>query len=771
MTKTAQKNTARNSRTTKSRKDDIKFDIIGLSLMAVSILGFAGIFTSAVGTVGSLIEEWIGSITGKGYILFLILLMISGIKLILREKWQINDRFWGFVILFGSFQIFLHRNIPLLESFPAGLQGKGGGILGAALGYAIKYCFGTVGTSILLIFLSLVGVTLCSGASLKELFVNTCLKIKSSIISLWSLIINFLFTEVEDCEKPTNKKIIKGVTKGKSLSDKNPLPLIDSIDDASNEQPIIEVAQPTSETLNQEEELQPPEEPQALLANTSETVQLVNTDSGAKEYHLPPLSILTPLQVQGENNAGKDINKKIKVLEQILESFGIKAKVVHVAVGPSITRYELQPPPGIKVSKIVGLADDIALGMACAGVRIEAPIPGKAAVGIEIPNGETASVSLREILENTAFKNTPSRLTIALGKDIAGSVVTADLAKMPHMLIAGATGAGKSVCINTLICSILYKATPDEVKFLMVDPKMVELANYNGIPHLVSPVVTNAKKAAGALNWVVREMESRYDLFAATGVRDITRFNEFCRETDQENAQNPLPYIVVIIDELADLMMVAPADVEDSICRLAQMARAAGIHLVVATQRPSVDVITGLIKANIPSRISFAVSSQTDSRTILDMGGAEKLLGKGDMLFYPVGAAKPIRLQGAYLSDQDVEKLVDFLKDQARPVYNDNVLQEQPDSEKVEIKESDELLPEAAKIFIESGTASISMLQRRFRIGYSRAARLVDIMERQGIVGGFEGSKPRAVLMTMEQYQQTFEKNELSPDKVKTAAS
>jgi len=489
-----------------------------------------------------------------------------------------------------------------------------------------------------------------------------------------------------------------------------------------------------------------------------------------KEYHMPPLALLNPPQSSGENSVGRDITGRINKLEQILESFNIKAKVINVSVGPAITRYELQPPPGIKVSKIVSLSDDIALGMATTGVRIEAPIPGKAAVGIEVPNIEVDMVTLRELLETREFTGSPSRLTVAFGKDIAGTPILADLAKMPHLLIAGATGSGKSVCVNTLICSILFKAAPDEVKFLMVDPKMVELANYNDIPHLVSPVVTDAKKAAGALRWAVREMESRYDRFAATGVRDITRYNALFGEFELEPGQTPMPYIVLIIDELADLMMVAPADVEDSICRLAQMARAAGIHLVVATQRPSVDVITGLIKANIPSRVSFAVSSQIDSRTILDMGGAEKLLGKGDMLFFPVGAAKPVRVQGAFLSDKEVENLVDFLKDQARPDYNDEVLQEHPGNETVETEDSDELLPQAAKIFIESGTASISMLQRRLHVGYSRAARLVDIMERRGIVGGFEGSKPRAVLMTMEQYHHVFESKPAEPAENRTAS-
>ena len=388
-----------------------------------------------------------------------------------------------------------------------------------------------------------------------------------------------------------------------------------------------------------------------------------------EDFKLPPLEILQFPTRLNSQRMNKDITDNVKTLEETLENFGVKARVTQVSRGPSITRYEIQPAPGIKVSRIVNLADDIALSLAALQVRIEAPIPGKAAVGIEVPNEEIATVALREVLETHLFRESASKLTIALGKDIAGNPIVADLAKMPHLLIAGATGSGKSVCMNAIITSILFKARPDEVKLLMIDPKVVELSNFNGIPHLISPVVTDTKKAATSLRWVVHEMENRYELFAALGVKDIMRYNQVRRPEDGKEKFPLLPYIVVLIDELADLMMVAPADVEDAICRLAQMARAAGIHLVVATQRPSVDVITGVIKANITSRIAFAVSSQTDSRTILDMGGAERLLGRGDMLFYPTGMAKPLRVQGVYVSDQDVEKLVNFLKEQKKPQY------------------------------------------------------------------------------------------------------
>lgn len=403
-------------------------------------------------------------------------------------------------------------------------------------------------------------------------------------------------------------------------------------------------------------------------------------------------------------------------------------------------------------------------------MRIEAPIPGKAAVGIEIPNKTTSMVCLRELIESDAFQKSKSKLTVALGKDISGQAVVTDLSKMPHLLIAGSTGSGKSVCINTLINSILYKATPDEVKFLMVDPKKVELGNYNGIPHLISPVVTDAKKAASALRWAVSEMDRRYEVFANQGVKDMPRFNKLSEEriaaaqTEEEKAAiEIMPYIIVLIDELADLMMVAPADVEDAICRLAQLARAAGIHLVVATQRPSVDVITGIIKANMPSRIAFAVSSQTDSRTILDMGGAEKLLGRGDMLFYPTGMPKPQRVQGVYVSDKEIERIVDAVKVQGQPVYNEEIGTAAINTEKEAEQEEawDDLIPEATKLFIENGQASISLLQRRFRVGYTRAARIVDQMEQRGLVGPYEGSKPRQIKVTMSQYMDMVENGEL----------
>lgn len=491
----------------------------------------------------------------------------------------------------------------------------------------------------------------------------------------------------------------------------------------------------------------------STISTTEDTAQVAVSKDGQihrtydRPYHFPSLDILA--KGKGSQSNGEEVAQNAMMLENVLSNFGITAKVVNATQGPTVTRYEIEPAPGVKVSRIVNLTDDIALNLAAQHIRMEAPIPGKSAIGIEVPNKTTEAVHLRDVLDCSDFKDARGGIPVGLGKDIAGKPVITDLAKMPHLLVAGTTGSGKSVCVNTLISSILFSRKPEEVKLLLIDPKMVELSIYNGIPHLMAPVVTDMKKAAAVLRWVVREMEARYKAFAASGKRDIKSYNE-------AHPKAAMPLIVLIIDELADLMMTAPDDIEESISRLAQMARAAGIHMVLATQRPSVNVITGSIKANVPSRISFAVGSQIDSRTILDMAGAEKLLGKGDMLFAPIGANKPIRVQGAFISDDEVEKLVEFVKAQREPEYDNTVTQE---AEKEAEKESsddndvyrDELLERAVNLVMESGQASVSMLQRRFRIGYTRAARLVDTMEDLKIVGPSMGSKAREILMSPEQ--------------------
>lgn len=505
------------------------------------------------------------------------------------------------------------------------------------------------------------------------------------------------------------------------------------------------------------EENNPPAPADTAVSKELDTAKRLQA---TESYIYPPVYLLK----EGARPDGQDLSGELKANAQLLvdalASFGVQTRIIDISRGPSVTRYELQPSAGVKISKITNLADDIALNLATSGVRIEAPIPNKAAVGIEVPNRKVSIVPIRDIIDSDAFRKAQNGVTMCLGKDIAGTVCVADIAKMPHMLIAGATGSGKSVCINSIIMSILYKYSPEEVRLLMVDPKVVELGVYNGIPHLLVPVVTDPRKAAGALNWAVSEMLGRYKLFADNSVRDMNGYNRLAEEQPDRGLAK-MPQIVIIIDELADLMIAAQNEVEDAICRLAQMARAAGMHLVIATQRPSVDVITGVIKANIPSRIAFAVSSQVDSRTILDAGGAEKLLGKGDMLFFPVGAAKPVRIQGCFVSDKEVEKVVSFIKGSQTADYDDQILEEierQAASDKSApgggggFDADDEMLPAAIECVVETGQASTSLLQRKLKLGYARAARIIDEMESRGIVGPFEGSKPRQVLISRQQW-------------------
>jgi len=627
----------------------------------------------------------------------------------------------------------------------------------------VKY-FDLVGSYIILTSLLIIAVVLFTGLSLAELCRTFFARLTSTAQKMGQTISNFIFEEIEEEPETGETVIINNPIKGAKTQKE------EKVDEKGAEAGRGEGKSGEEEGDGYSDGRQKNPSKKDEDEHTS-----IIFPTGSKAYQLPSTALFSPGKPNERQGASeKEINGKIKILEETLSSFGINARIIQVTVGPAITRYEIQPPAGIKVSRIVGLADDIALAMAAPQVRIEAPIPGRAAIGIEIPNRKISTVHLSELLESKEFKQSPSRLTVALGKDIAGTPIVADLTQMPHLLVAGSTGSGKSVCINTMVSSILFKATPEEVKFILIDPKMVELTTYNGIPHLITPVVTNPKKAAGILHWAVKEMEKRYESFAANGVKDISRYNELFRDKKHAGAEKPeesgedgvnngpMPLIIVIIDELADLMMIAPAEVEDSICRLAQMARAAGMHLVVATQRPSVDVITGLIKANIPSRISFAVSSQMDSRTILDAGGAEKLLGRGDMLYFPVGASKPLRVQGAYLSDKEVEALTTFLENQSKPVFDEAVAEAKLPEKKNNFlaEEDDELLPQAVQLFIEKGSASVSLLQRRFRIGYTRAARLVDIMEQRGIVGKFDGSKPRPILMTTEQYKRAFASKE-----------
>lgn len=589
-------------------------------------------------------------------------------------------------------------------------------------------------------------------------------------------------------KKRTDKHAV-GVSFATTLTGKSPD--MKEIAPEPAEEPVPEPEESPSFVINRAEPAPDVEEAEQFAEEPYEPVRESKKKSGAmaaaemervaaavaadeakpkKAYHFPPMNLLKRgNKTSGESDA--HLRETAMKLQQILQNFGVSVTVTNVSCGPAVTRYELQPEMGVKVSKIVGLTDDIKLNLAAADIRIEAPIPGKAAVGIEVPNKENSAVMLRDLLETAEFKNSQSKISFAAGKDIAGKVVVADIAKMPHLLIAGATGSGKSVCINTLIMSILYKASPEEVKLIMIDPKVVELSVYNGIPHLMIPVVTDPKKAAGALNWAVAEMMRRYQAFAEQNVRDMKGYNEKAASSPAIDGEElkMMPQIVIIVDELADLMMVAPGDVEEAICRLAQLARAAGIHLVVATQRPSVNVITGLIKANMPSRIAFSVSSGVDSRTIIDMNGAEKLLGKGDMLFYPSGYQKPARVQGAFVTDKEVQSVVEYLKNHNGDADYDNEIVQHVNTSEIgtgqglgagsEENERDMYFTEAGRLIIDKDKASIGMLQRTFKIGFNRAARIMDQLCEAGVVGGEEGTKPRKVLMSKEEFEQYMGEN------------
>ena len=665
-------------------------------------------------------------------------------------------------------------------TFRTGLQeslgGEGGGVLGFLVAFAFLKLFGSVasylvaGLSLMLLLLYVTDFPFAyMGTKIKALFSLTSRrpqngqknKAEKQAVSMAPLPMEVSPKAVLPvAEKETEKKLIPILNnfefestkspREKEQEKKEPAEILSFPVIAEGENKVISIAEKKKEKMKEKEKIQ-----EEVAEGEDFTLKGPEKGKTAQAYSYPSLEILKQNESSRKNDE-EMINQRARILESTLENFGVKGKVVGVSCGPAITRYEFMPAPGIKVSKIVNLTDDIALSMATSGVRI-APIPGKNAIGLEIPNTHNSSVAIRSVLESQDFRKSNSKLSVALGKDIAGKPVIADLKKMPHLLVAGATGSGKSVCMNSIISSILFNASPDEVKLILVDPKMVELTVYNGIPHLITPVVTDPKKAASALRWAVKEMENRYQIFSVAGVKSIEVYNENMDKGGQPEGK--LPFIVVMIDELSDLMMVAPADVEDAICRIAQMARAAGIHLVIATQRPSVNVITGIIKANIPSRIAFAVSSQVDSRTILDMNGAEKLLGKGDMLYYPAGVPKPFRVQGVFISDEEIENLVMEIKAKGVPRYDERVISqelEQEDGEGAGEEEEDELIPEAAKLFIENGQASISILQRRFRIGYNRAARIIDQMERKGIIGGYEGSKPRQILINLDDFDNIF---------------
>ena len=690
-------------------------------------------------------------------------------------------------------QINIEQNISdiVKDAYALGANNIGGGALGTIAAVPLFKLLGKVGTIILSIGLALIMFSITFGIDISKIISNWIeAGVEKSKEKRESRIV--AREELDDKEELARAEIRKEGKRAKTIKE-NRKAYLEVEDDKNNEvvpeqikinlngRTIEEDASGRKKFKHAKNDIVPLEienkqkmEPDYIEGNlfkkeeekkeekVKEVLQLEHAVAVEDEhYEYPPVELLSKGTKKAIKGGAKALTDVATRLQKTLYSFGVQAKVENVSVGPAITRYELKPAEGVRVSKIANLADDIALNLAAETIRIEAPIPGKQAVGIEVPNTEKETVHFRDVVESDAFQDSKSKLSVALGKDVAGNMKIADIAKMPHALIAGATGSGKSVCINTIITSIIYKAKPSEVKFVMVDPKVVELSVYNGIPHLLIPVVTDPKKAAGALAWAVQEMDNRYNVFAQKGVRDLKGYNALA---EKEEGTGTLPQIVIIIDELADLMMVAAKEVEDSICRLAQKARAAGMHLIIATQRPSVDVITGIIKANIPSRIAFAVSSQVDSRTILDQVGAEKLLGKGDMLFYPSGAPKPVRVQGAFVSDEEVEKIVSFVKSNGVATYNEDILDSIENSNKTDKELADEaaageddtdpLLRDAIDVVVETGQASTSFIQRRFKVGYARAGRIIDQMEERGIISGYQGSKPRQVLMTLERLQE-----------------
>ena len=795
---------AKKRRYKKRKKTASRLDVAVVTLIVLSILLAVLIYTKS-GTVGIKLNEVLGGIMGImqyvlpiGGIAIAIKLASDGREEITSKLVQYGVAIVALAIVFSVFQISAgeldsskEMSEVVKDAYYYGTQGQGGGAIGAVGGVILAKLLGNVGAVIFCIGIAVILLVFTFGINLSDMINMFMDKIEEKREERFERKEELSKEREKDEEQETpsqrrkrlreERKVKQELAKLEKQEKQDPMDnqikinfggrIVESGDekpglkkyDHSNDDLEPLTKQSKKKMMEAKEEMQPDVIDSNLFKEVEEqkedkkkaVLQLEHSVVVEDEhYEYPPVELLSKPGKKTLKGGAKALTDTATRLQKTLYSFGVSAKVENVSVGPAITRYELKPAEGVRVSKIANLADDIALNLAAETIRIEAPIPGKQAVGIEVPNKEKEVVHFREIIESKEFKENKSKLTVGLGKDVAGNVQLADIAKMPHVLIAGSTGSGKSVCINTIITSIIYNAKPSEVKFVMVDPKVVELSVYNGIPHLLIPVVTDPKKAAGALAWAVQEMDDRYNKFAEKGVRDLKGYN---KAIEKENELGKLPQIVIIIDELADLMMVAKNDVEDAICRLAQKARAAGMHLVIATQRPSVDVITGLIKANVPSRIAFAVSSQVDSRTILDCIGAEKLLGKGDMLFFPSGAPKPSRVQGAFVSDDEVEKIVSFIKSNGTATYSEDILESIENNNKTdkEIAETDDddtdpFLMDAIQTVVETGQASTSFIQRKFKVGYARAGRIIDQMEERGVISGYQGSKPREVLMSLE---------------------
>ena len=784
-------------KTTKKTVSNI--DLAVVALIVVSILLGVLIYAKS-GVIGVKLNEILGGMMGIIKYVLPIGIFAMAIKMAIDDDEYLSSKLAQCAILLISFAVLMcvyQVNVGNLtidkslsevvkDSYALGTQEKGGGALGAILAVPLVKLLGPIGAIILCVGIVIILAVFVFGINASEIINNFIeksqenreerLEQKQKNKEEQLKMKQEMLEEKRKAREQARQEALADNSVGEQIKINFGGRLIDEENTGRKKynHDNDDLTPLTKETKKQKmQEIKENNQPDVIENNlfkqeeqkkedkTKEVLQLEHAMVVEDEnYEYPPIELLGKPAKKALKGGAKALTDTATKLQKTLYSFGVSAKVENVSVGPAITRYELKPAEGVRVSKIANLADDIALNLAAETIRIEAPIPGKQAVGIEVPNKEKEAVHLREVLESEEFQNNKSKLTVALGKDVAGNIQLADIAKMPHVLIAGSTGSGKSVCINTIISSIIYNAKPSEVKLVMVDPKVVELSVYNGIPHLLIPVVTDPKKAAGALAWAVQEMDDRYNKFAQKGVRDLKGYN---KAIEKEEGVGKLPQIVIIVDELADLMMVAAKDVEEAICRLAQKARAAGMHLVIATQRPSVDVITGLIKANIPSRIAFAVSSQVDSRTILDSVGAEKLLGKGDMLFFPSGAPKPLRVQGAFVSDEEVEKIVDFVKQNGTATYSEDILESIEKNNKTdkeiaqeadEDDETDPFLMDAIETVVETGQASTSFIQRRFKVGYARAGRIIDQMEERGIISGYQGSKPREVLMSKERLEE-----------------
>lgn len=769
--KMAKKKT-RKKRTKKQQAQDERLMYLGIGFVFI-IIGLLAIFK--LGFLGILIANVLRFLVGNTFPVMGIFLMFYGFIIMIMGKEVSLKRpkiFYGILVIYLSSLLFIHAwwfrgHISeethiisltfqkLLTDIRANTieQTVGAGLIGATLYTVTHFLVAQVGTYILSVIGWIAGAIL-----LFDIQSSQILAALSKIKEKGQTSIQKLKTKRQ--QKPTDAPTERDKkTKSPSMLNKVQEKFSETFVDEADTESAVEPEQTVLEIDSYQERYQE-EEKQLEIAQEEVENELVEFELAGEtenlDYHLPPSALLNDIPLTDQSAEYDSIEKNVEILQQTFQSFGVDAKVVRASLGPAVTKYEIQPAVGVKVSRIVGLTDDLALALAAKDIRMEAPIPGKSLIGIEVPNNTVSTVSFRDIIESQSAEDN-HLLEVPLGRDISGQVISANLGKMPHLLIAGSTGSGKSVCINGIITSLLMRAKPHEVKLMMIDPKMVELNVYNGIPHLLTPVVTNPRKAAQALQKVVEEMERRYELFAASGVRNMGGYNDMVRQHNLEDGENRpvLPYIVVIVDELADLMMVASNEVEDAIIRLAQMARAAGIHMILATQRPSVDVITGIIKANVPSRIAFAVSSGTDSRTIIDSNGAEKLLGRGDMLFLPMGQNKPTRVQGAFISDSEVEKIVSFVTEQQGADYQENMMPSDEVTTTNPAESQDELYQEVVEMVTEMESASISMIQRRFRVGYNRAARLIDELEANGIVGPSEGSKPRKVLVSSIEIEET----------------